>query len=374
MKVFVTDAGYKHALAAIRSLGRKGIYVIAGAHRRGQSFYSKYCRERIIYPDPADGHKFAEFMIDYVRKNHIDVLLPIGYLSCVALSQHVRDLQKYVKIPLADYEAMQIAGDKTQTMQFARTLGVATPKNFNTPDEVDRFPIVVKGNKESGHVAYVNSREELSRIDTSDSVLQEYIIGGGYGYYALYNKGTPRAIFMHKRIREFPTTGGASTAAMSFYDPQLRKQGETLLSALNWHGVAMVEFKKDIRDGKYRLMEINPKFWGSLDLSIACGVDFPNLATKMAMEGDIETVEKYPVGLRFRWPFPDDFIHLLANPKSARDWFSDFIRKNTKSNLSISDPVPNLYQLANTICIVPRLIKSGKLKHPHGLPEPNREF
>ena len=374
MKVLVTDAGYKHALAAIRSLGKKGIYVIAGAHRRGQAFYSKYCRERVIYPDPADPDKFAEFMIDYVRENRIDVLLPIGYLSCMALSKYLDELRKCVKIPLGDYGAMEIAGDKTKTMDFARTVGVATPKEFRTPDEVDRFPIVVKGNKESGHITYVNSREELARVDTSDSVLQEYISGGGYGYYALYNEGIPRAIFMHKRIREFPATGGASTAAESYYDPQLREQGEVLLRALNWHGVAMVEFKKDNRDGIYKLMEINPKFWGSLDLSIACGVDFPYLAVRMAVDGDIEPVEEYRRGLRFRWPFPDDFKHLLANPKSAGDWLSDFLRKNTRSNLSISDPVPNLYQVANTIRVVLRLVRKGELKHPHGRPEMLRDY
>lgn len=67
---------------------------------------------------------------------------------------------------------------------------------------------------------------------------------------------------MHKRMREYPITGGSSTAAESMYDPELRDLGLTLLKALDWHGVAMVEFKKDSRDGKYKLMEINPKFWG----------------------------------------------------------------------------------------------------------------
>jgi predicted ATP-grasp superfamily ATP-dependent carboligase len=78
---------------------------------------------------------------------------------------------------------------------------------------------------------------------------------------------------MHRRIREYPITGGASTAAESFYDPALRDLRLTLLRALNWHGVAMVEFKKDQRDGTHKL--INAKFWGSLDLAIAAGVDFP---------------------------------------------------------------------------------------------------
>jgi predicted ATP-grasp superfamily ATP-dependent carboligase len=76
----------------------------------------------------------------------------------------------------------------------------------------------------------------------------------------------------------------------------------------------MVEFKKDIRDGEYKLMEINPKFWGSLDLSIACGVNFPKLLVEMALNGDIEPVFNYSKNIFYRWPFPDDLLHLSANP------------------------------------------------------------
>lgn len=87
---------------------------------------------------------------------------------------------------------------------------------------------------------------------------------------------------MHKRIRELYTMGGPSTCAISVYDPKLLDYGLKILGALNWHGIAMVEFKKDSKDGTFKLMEINPKFWGSLDLAIASGIDFPYLLYKMA--------------------------------------------------------------------------------------------
>ena len=372
-KIFITDAGYKHTLGAVRSLGKKGFYVIAGAPgKRAQSFYSKYCSECVIYPDPRDETKFIDFLIEYLKVNKVDVLLPIGYIATVAISKHKDELLDYTKVPVADYQSMQIASDKYQTMEMARALGVPTPKEYNSIEEIDAYPIVAKGIYESGQVRYINSAEELSQISLSDHILQEYIPGEGCGFYALFNKGEERAIFMHKRMREYPVTGGSSTAARSTYDPELRDLGLTLLKALGWHGVAMVEFKKDSRDGKYRLMEINPKFWGSLDLSIASGVDFPYLTAMMALEGDIQPVFEYDRDMKFRWPFPDDTLHVLANPRSVKDIAREVFDRNARSNIALDDMKPNLLQVYQTGISVIGRIKNGNLKYPHGKPEINR--
>ena len=372
-KIFITDAGYKHTLGAVRSLGKKGFYVIAGAPgKRAQSFYSKYCSEYVIYPDPRDETKFIDFLVEYLKVNKVDVLLPIGYIATVAISRHKDELLDYTKVPVADYQSMQIASDKYQTMEMARALGVPTPKEYNSIEEIDAYPIVAKGIYESGQVRYINSAEELSQLSLSDHILQEYIPGEGCGFYALFNKGEERAIFMHKRMREYPVTGGSSTAARSTYDPELRDLGLTLLKALDWHGVAMVEFKKDSRDGKYRLMEINPKFWGSLDLSIASGVDFPYLTAMMALEGDIQPVFEYDRDMKFRWPFPDDTLHVLANPRSVKDVAREVFDRNARSNIALDDMKPNLLQLYQTGISVIGRIKNGNLKYPHGKPEINR--
>ena len=66
---------------------------------------------------------------------------------------------------------------------------------------------------------------------------------------------------MHKRLHEVPPIDGPGSMAKSFYDDKLRSFGTKILEEFNWHGVAMVEFKKDMRDGQYKAMEINPKFW-----------------------------------------------------------------------------------------------------------------
>lgn len=369
-RVFITDAGYKHTLGAVRSLGKKGFYVIAGASgEHAQSFYSKYCNEQVIYPDPRDETRFIDFLVEYFQKNEVDVLLPIGYLATVAISKHKDELLNYTRVPVADYQPMQIASDKGQTMEMARELGIPTPKEYISIDDINAYPVVAKGIYESGQIRYINSAEELDQISLSNHILQEYIPGEGFGFYALFNKGEKRAIFMHKRMREYPITGGSSTAARSTYDPELKDLGLTLLKALNWHGVAMVEFKKDFRDGKYKLMEINPKFWGSLDLSIASGVDFPYLTVMMALDGDIQPVFEYNRDMKFRWPFPDDTLHVLANPGSVKNVIGEIFDTNAKSNIALDDVKPNLLQLYQTGTSVIRRIKGGNLRYPHGKPE-----
>lgn len=369
-KVFITDAGYKHTLGAVRSLGKKGFYVIAGAsEKHALSFYSKYCNECVIYPNPRNEVQFVDFLLEYLKQNKVDVLLPIGYLATVAISKHKVELLKYTKVPVADYQSMQIASDKSQTMKLAHALGIPTPEEYSSVKDISTYPVVAKGIYESGQVRYINSPEELNQVSLINNILQEYIPGEGFGFYALFNQGEERAIFMHKRVREYPITGGSSTAAESTYDPNLKKLGLTLLRDLNWHGVAMVEFKKDSRDGTYKLMEINPKFWGSLDLSIASGVDFPYLTVMMAINGDIQPVLEYDTDVRFRWPLPDDTLHLLADPCSLKQIINDIISKNAKSNIELDDIKPNLIQLYHTAIAILSHIKNGNIRYPHGKPE-----
>lgn len=370
IKVLITDAGYKHTLGAVRSLGKAGFFIIAmSPNKMAQSFFSRYCNEKLICPNPRDEEQFIEFLIGYLKRNTVDVLLPIGYITTVTISRHKKELLPYVKIPVAEYEIMQIASNKEKTMQLAEKLNISIPIEYNSIRKIEKFPIVAKGIFESGHIHYINSTEDLQQIDFEDYILQEYIPGEGYGFYALFNHGIVRAYFMHKRVREYPITGGASTCAVSFYDENLKQAGLRLLESLHWHGVAMVEFKKDARDGKFKLMEINPKFWGSLDLSIASGMNFPVLIVKMALQGDIEPAFHYNDHIRFRWPFPDDILHFFANPKSIFEIIMESFHKNTKSNIWLKDFLPTIIQIWEAGWGLSSRIVRGNLRYPHGKPK-----
>jgi len=373
MRVLVTDGHYKNALAIVRSLGRRGVEVVVGSPVRwAQAACSKFCSERVVYPHCRNEEAFVASLVEITKQHRIDVVLPVGYGTCTALSKHADRIRDHARLLVASAEAMRVAADKRRVVALAREVGVPTPRTFETPEAIDSFPVVVKGVTDSGRVRYVNAREELARLEAPGFIIQEYIPGEGCGFFALCKGGEPKAVFMHRRLREFPVTGGASTAAESIRDPKVAQYGKRLLRALKWDGVAMVEFKRDARDGEPKLMEINPKFWGSLDLSIAAGVDFPWLAVKMATEGDVEPREDYTENVRFHWPLPDEVLHVLSRPTAIGAVLRDCLDRNTGSNLWLGDIKPNLLQLWLTVRTVAGRLLRRQLFRPHGAPRMGR--
>jgi predicted ATP-grasp superfamily ATP-dependent carboligase len=380
MKVLLTDGNFRHTLAAVRSFGRRGVDVSVISHLRPSlGFFSRYCRERILGPDPERDSGFASFIRDLTGRARYDVLLPISLAAVMQVSRIRNDLAPHVRVPLAPSESLEIAAHKDRTIQCAGSLGIPVPGTFYPKGEKDAedigriitYPAVVKGSHVS-YVRYANSPGELLRcyrpVARDSPVIQEYVRGRGYGFFALYNHGEARAIFMHRRLREYPVTGGASSLAESIRDEGLSALGSTLLDSLKWHGVAMAEFKREEETGKFVLMELNPKFWGSLELAIVAGVDFPWLACRMAMEGEIDPVLSYREGVKFRWLLPLDLFHAVTNPRAIPRFLADFADGSIHSDLDYRDPLPNLMQAGMTVAEACIRLKEGRFWRPHGTP------
>ncbi len=382
MKVLLTDGNFKHTLAAVRSLGKQGCDVTVLSHLPGSiSFHSRYCSHHAIAPDPENDPLFAEFLLAYVKTNRFDVLLPVSFAAVMQVSGIQEELEKYVQVPIAGESALGIAGNKDQTIRFAEKIGIRVPKTWYPRTAADirtiarevSYPAVVKGSEESGYVRYANGPEDLAEqygaIARYSPVIQEYISGEGYGFFALYNHGKARAVFMHHRIREYPVTGGPSAVAESVYDPALRDAGLRILDSLHWHGVAMAEFKKDAVTGDYVLMEINPKFWGSLGLAIASGVDFPCLACQMALDGDIDPVCTYRTGVKYRWLLPADLFHVMTSPRSVPQFIRDFGDRKIQYDIDLRDPVPVFLQAGMTVAEFVLRVTQHRFWRPHGRPQ-----
>jgi predicted ATP-grasp superfamily ATP-dependent carboligase len=366
VNVLVTDTHYKNGLCAVRSLGRHGGTVVAAAPRwlaAGAS--SRSAAARIVYPPPTRIDEFLSVINRAVERYSIDVILPMSLELVEVFARNRSSLPDGVQIPIVEIDKFEVAADKASAVSFARALGVPTPTVFTDPSAVDRFPVVVKPSLGSGVVRYVNNAKELVEAFTPDSVIQEYLVGTSYGFSALFDHGVEKAFFMHRRVREYPVTGGASTVAESFYDERLRDHGLKLLRALGWHGVAMAEFIYDERDGEYKLIEINPKFWGSLDLAVAAGVDFPLLATRLALGHDLPDGVGYEVGLRFQWFF-DDVLHVLAQPSSVGAFVRDLANRSVRSDLELRDLRPAAVDTVRLSGAVATRVWRRTLRRPHG--------
>lgn len=365
IRVLVTDAGHKNALAAVRSLGKKGIKVdVSGRSIFGQAFYSKYCNRRFLYPDPRNKTKdFINLMIKIVRKNRYDVLLPIGASTTLPISYYKDKFEQYTRLPIAEYDVLIKAHDKPTALKIAKDCGIPIPQTYfpRNKEEVRKlskeitYPAVIKLRRGSSAIGlrYANSPEELIRkyfsqgqsnftFDYEFPMIQEYIPGEVHDVCVLFNKGEPRAVLTQKRIRMNPPTGGGGVVNETTDEPNLKKMAVQLLKKMRWHGPAQVEFKIDSRDETPKLMEVNAKFWGTLDLSIQAGIDFPYLACKMAIDGDVFPVYNYKVGLKYRWLLHElRSITKVENKwKSFREFF--IFEKGVKYDIWLRDLVPNI--------------------------------
>lgn len=346
MSVLVTDAQLRHALAVIRSLGKLHLEITAGETTPfATSFFSKYCKYKILYPSPRlDPDGFIRFLYQLCQKKKYSALMPVSVESTLLLSRYKNKFSQIAKIPVADYDTFIKAWNKKNTINIAMEHDIPCPKTFfiNNLNEISKlsqdlqYPVVVKPQESSGSrgLFYVYSPKELIQIyrlvhqQFPFPIIQEYIPGDEiYGFSALFGTDNePRATFVHKRIRQYPSTGGPSVLRISTKHPEVLRLGEKLLKALQWRGVAMVEFKIDSRDKKPKLMEINPRFWGSLQLGIKAGIDFPALLYRLYVDGeDFNKISSYKLDVKCRFLLFGDLLHFLNNSNKLK-MLSSFLR------------------------------------------------
>lgn len=370
--VLVTDAGYKHTLAAVRALAREGCVVDGIGVDRSLCRWSRHLR-RIAYDQRFFTDSHIDRFVQFLTANHYDVLLPVGARSIQFIARHRTAIERHTGLALAETDRIELCLDKHRLNAFAATSGLFVPRSWSVchSKEADRvaeearFPVVVKGGHEldRGGVSYVPDAAALgptlatrcARLPAEGPALlvQERIDGHGCGFFALYQHGRLKRCFMHRRIRMVPATGGASCCAESVYEEDMFQAGRQLLDALRWHGVAMVEFIREAETGHLYLMEVNPKFWGSLDLAIAAGVNFPSLLVKVALGTTIETSLDYRVGLRFHWPLGEgDLIHFCQRPRAGLSILRDCLDLRVRSNLRLSDPLPAIRSLWEDIQVL----------------------
>lgn len=333
--VLVTDARWRKALSTVRALGRHGVRVIAAdSTRLVAAAASRYVDRFELMPSPArEPDAFIEALRSLAKRHPGLVVFPMEDGTMRLVSER-RDALGDVRLPIPPSDALAVALDKHRTTTHAGGLGIPVPRTLLPagPDDLDAvkrtltFPVVVKPRHGYGS-------QGITMVDRPDALdaayalvhatfprplVQERIPAGGdaFGVSCLFNAaGDARASFVHRRLREYPVSGGPSTLRESVLRPDLVAQSEELLRSLGWRGFAMVEWKSDPRDGTPRLLEVNPRFVGSLELALQSGVDFPWLLYQVACGGDCDAVARYDVGRRVRWLLPGDLLHFLSNPQ-----------------------------------------------------------
>lgn len=327
--IVVTDGNERAALAVVRSLGRAGYRVIVGS-RTGRSLAgaSRHAALDLPLPDAlVDPEAFVTTLAEAVRTHRADILLPVSEASLLAVLGQ-RERFPGAAIPFPSLPIFQRICDKARVLQEAELVGLRVPRQVTVampgailPYDRLRFPLVLKpsrsvsegpGGRVKLGVKHIESADKLAPALEAQPpaaypiLLQERIVGTGIGVFLLLRNRSAIAVFGHRRIREKPPSGGVSVYRESVRPaPDLVRRSEALLARLDWEGVAMVEYKVDAKTGEPFLMEINGRFWGSLQLAVDAGADFPRWLVQLAEGTPWEQQPDYRLGVRSRWWWGD---------------------------------------------------------------------
>jgi len=315
LTVLVLDGHSRAALETLQSLGRAGLQVDLAAEARDcLAAHSRYVARKLRQPPQEPAADFHAWLRAQDAKRNYALIVPATETSLLGLRQLSEDDPLRGKAVIPSDKAIDLALDKEETWRLARELGVPAPdgallSSLSDIGQVRQFPVVLKPTHskvmvdsalQTFAVAMVRSEEERQEqlrrwLPLTPVQQQQYVSGRGVGVEFLFDRGRKVWHFAHERVHEYPLTGGASSYRRSINPPAaLLHDAEKLLTALQWHGVAMVEFKMNA-SGQYWLMEINPRLWGSLALSIDAGVNFP-LGLLQIAKGDQPALQpKYKV-------------------------------------------------------------------------------
>lgn len=289
------------SLACLRSLSARDVRTIVVSEDPGTpSFRSAYCDETVAAPVPEDDIAgYGDLLLDLASRSSVQTIIPVREEDVHVLAHRKAEFAEHVATPWPDLDTLESVTDRERLFDAAEDASVVVPETrpLTEWDDWDRdtviksrYTVLVENNRASypsvRYVAGGSPPDVDAVIDEMghEPIAQEYMPDPSeYAVFALFDEGEPLATFQHKQVRAYKYSGGPSAYRGAVDIPELEGAGIRLLRELDWHGLAMVEFKLD--DGVFKLMEINPRFWSSLPFTVQAGVDFPYYYYRLAADG-----------------------------------------------------------------------------------------
>ena len=316
MKVLLTGSNWKIGIAAAYSLAKKGLTVIGTDDRKLPfNMHSRHLKGHYIHA-PFSDKKFYEDILSIIKKERPDVLLLLGGTKQISLNK--KEISKYVNVLVPDYESYNKVYDKRETYKICKEEGIAVPNRYTDEEASCIFgknknhKLVIKPDYDIGGargLSFVGSIEELNDAKIyiesigSSYIIEDYIPGASRmrAVQIIFDKKNKiLEYFILKKIRQFPVTGGITAYAESTNEYNLLEFVMPFFEKCRWEGPVEVELIIDERDGKPRLIEINPRFPGSMAFAIQCGINFPFTNCMAAINtGNFETASNYKSGIYY---------------------------------------------------------------------------
>jgi len=371
----VVIGGDYQGLGIVRSLGRHGVPVCIVDDEHSIARYSRYATHAIFALDLRDESRTVETLLDTGRRLKLQgwVLFPTRDETVAALSRHRSRLEEIFRVPTPRWSTIECAWDKRETYRVARELGIPTPQTWHA-DNVDqlrtldvRFPVAIKPAIKE-HFFYAtkakawraNNWAELedlyaravAQVGPAEVILQDLIPGDGrqqFACCALFGRGASIASMVARRTRQHPPEfGRASTFVESIENEQLEEMSARFLKAIDYYGLVELEYKRDPRDGQFKLLDVNARTWGYHTLGFEAGVDFPWLLFCDQLDRPVERVRARAgvSWIRMATDFPTAVSEICRGRLHWGEYWRTLRSASADAVFSLADPMPGVAELA----------------------------
>jgi predicted ATP-grasp superfamily ATP-dependent carboligase len=385
--VMVIGGGSTNTLGVVRGLRRRDIQVMfLDSDRNHVAWYSKCVDKRLICPDPKESEmQFVNFLMDISKRSREDyMIIPVGDAEAVVLSKYKEELEHFYLLPLPSFEIIKKLVNKKEFYKLLNQMSVPHAKTFFPEDtselkligrEID-YPYVVKPvyshlfREEFRTKCFlINSYQELTqateklRDKNLEVVIQEIIPGKEiYMFYTYFNKESEAiAVCGYDKLRQCPPDFGSGSLCKSAWRQVPIDSAIQVLKGIKYHGIAEPEFKRDPRDGEYKLLEINARTSSENRLPARCGVDVEYIAYLDTIGQHVEG----PISPRNGMLWIDEIGDLLSclmqlkdGTLKIREICKSLRGKKEYAVFAWDDPVPFFIHLFNFSCAVLKFLLS----------------
>jgi D-aspartate ligase len=373
--------GHEAGLAVIRSLGAAGVPVVSVWHDpQEMARHSRHLQASIRFPHPwFEPDRYTDSLLDLAEHRGRGLLIPTTDESVTVVAQAKERLETRHAVACPSWTVAERFLDKRLTYELAEELDIAIPPTViaRSLKELEGlagellYPCVLKPRlshlyRDAFGIKGTKARnlEELiaawRQSDTAGigTVIQEFVPGpesGGANYNAYLVDGEPVLEFTSRKLRLWPRDLGYPTVVVSERVPEVLAAGRLLLQGMGMSGFANVEFKRDVRDGSYALMEVNGRPNMSGLLSVRCGPDFPLVTYSHLMRGQRPadwTEGPQKEGVYWINEAADPIAaaaRLRMRRTSAREQIEPYLRPHVFATASASDPAPALQRLRSKL-------------------------
>jgi predicted ATP-grasp superfamily ATP-dependent carboligase len=359
------------SIAVARSLGRRGIPVWLLANHPLPKF-SRYVERSFDWPG-ADHEDGLAAILDLAEKHDLSgwVLIATGDQDMRMIAQNRTRLSQYFHVATPDWDTIQWVYDKRLTQQRARALGIDVPLSFevNGLEELSRlecrFPVILKPAFRNGADAFTLAkawkaddrdallslyRRAAALIGGEAVMVQEWIPGSGTAQFScagLWERGTPIATLTARRSRQYPVDfGRSSTFVETIVQSEVQELACRFMRSLAYTGVAELEFKYDAREKRFKLLDVNGRFWTWCGLGPLAGIDFAYLAWRQA-RGETVTAGRARPGVAWvhgRGDVKAAYREWRAGTLTLRDYLAGFRQPMALATFALDDPMPAIME------------------------------